>query len=130
MRIPQAKRVVFGLALLGLLVAFDTTLCPTAGLFGIPCPSCGLTRATLALARLDPAAAAALHPGVFLVLPYVVAWGLGEYGSHRVRRRLGFGADSPRFAWAGIALIVLLTLLWLARFRGFFGGPVSVRRWY
>lgn len=36
--------------------------CPLFLLTGIPCPSCGTTRAALALARFDPLAALALNP--------------------------------------------------------------------
>lgn len=39
---------------------------------GLPCPACGLTRATFALFRLDFHAAFLYHPMVFLVLPIIV----------------------------------------------------------
>ena len=40
---------------------------------GIPCPGCGMTRALLALLRLDFAAAFAYHPLIF-AMPYVFCY--------------------------------------------------------
>ena len=40
--------------------------CPVKSISGLPCPSCGATRATLALADLSPGAALAANPGVTL----------------------------------------------------------------
>lgn len=36
--------------------------CPVRAWLDLPCPSCGTTRAALALARLDPGAAVAVNP--------------------------------------------------------------------
>jgi hypothetical protein len=112
---------------LALVVVFvlggDITTCPLAGLLGIPCPSCGLTRATLALTRGDVRRAYALHPGVFAVLGYML---VASVVGARWRQRPILGRCVSA---AGIALIVGLTLLWLARFCGSFGGPVPVYPW-
>lgn len=48
-------------------------------LTGADCPGCGLTTAMLHLLRLDPAAAYASNPLVFLVLPAVGAYLLRDF---------------------------------------------------
>ncbi len=48
-------------------------------LTGADCPGCGLTTAMLNLLRLDPAAAYASNPRVFLVLPAVAAYLLQDF---------------------------------------------------
>lgn len=110
------------LLVLGLLFYFDTTLCPTAGLLGVPCPSCGLTRATAALIHCQPGQAYALHPAVFMVWPY-----LSIAGFYWLRS--GGATQRQRVVVLGFAVLVALVLLWGARFAGYFGGPVPVRPW-
>lgn len=41
------------------------SVCPSAILFGFPCPACGLTRAGLLLLRGDLAGAFEMHPAIF-----------------------------------------------------------------
>jgi hypothetical protein len=66
--------------------------CPVQWLFGVPCPGCGMTRAHLALLRLDFADALYYHPLVFVTLPALLylahqdAWKLP--GGRRARRIL------------------------------------------
>ena len=50
----------------------------------IPCPSCGMTRATFDLLRLDFAGAFANHPFVFVVYPYLFF--LFHYNARFLRR--------------------------------------------
>jgi hypothetical protein len=105
------------------VVGLDVAICPMAGVLGVPCPSCGLTRASMALLGGDWRRAFAIHPGVAPVLVYLAAAAV----TVNVWRR------SPRltrwFVALGFALIACLTLLWVARFLGHFGGPVPVRPW-
>ena len=126
---------VAGLFVLAGVVHFP--LCPLASSFGIPCPGCGLTRATLALLHGDVRAALHFHPLVFLLAPLFI----GFVGSAALElledptkpRRL------PRVRWnsrllsvAALCVLVLSLGVWLARFAGYFGGPVPVttlREW-
>ena len=54
-------------------------------LLGIPCPGCGMTRALLALLRLDFAAAFTLHPMIF-TMPLVYLYFLFEENLFHNRR--------------------------------------------
>lgn len=104
--------------------------CPLAGLLGVPCPGCGLTRAALALAVGDLAGAVEMHPLSPALIPFGAWLGWRELarGASRcgplVRARAG---RSERFAavlaaaWVSLCLVV-----WIARFFGAFGGPVPV----
>lgn len=65
------------------LYLFTGTNCPIKALLGVPCPGCGMTRAVLALLRLDFAGAASMHPLVFLlpaVLLLLLFWKRGRRG--------------------------------------------------
>jgi hypothetical protein len=133
-----AARGVLGLGVIvcGASVAGALPLCPLANLTGWPCPSCGLTRAALALLRGDVAGALALHPlapPVLLLLSIFAggAWlGYLRTGQpippwNRVRTRLVRLLEA-----AALLTCAALLALWLARFAGAFGGPVSVdARW-
>jgi hypothetical protein len=54
--------VLLAAAPLAPLVAGGLPACPLKSFTGVPCPGCGTTRAALALARLDVAAAFAVSP--------------------------------------------------------------------
>lgn len=97
------------------LVPFPT--CILRLTFGIPCPACGLTRAALAAARLDLAAAQRFHPlSVALIAATAVTVLLAFTASDALWRR----AVVLVTGGAGVALV----LVWALRFAGFFGGPV------
>ncbi len=91
----------------------------------IPCPSCGLTRATRLALGGHFSAATHMHPLWFVVLPY-----LAVVGAMQFRHQLKYGQLMPRAPrWvglAGAALIVLLVGVWISRFFGAFGGPVPI----
>lgn len=107
-------------------------MCPTALFLGVPCPGCGLTRATLALLSGDFAAALHFHPLVFVLAPlfiYALASSLVDYV-----RGGPSGAPSRLAAWfsararygAAVGLLVVTLGVWGARFAGYFGGPVPI----
>jgi hypothetical protein len=131
---PRARRAVVAVGLVGAGVALVTLgppLCPTAFFLGVPCPGCGLTRATLALLRGDFRAALHLHPLVFVLSP-LFAYALGSSLFDYVR---GFPSGTARFTarfseraryGAAAGLLVVALGVWGARFAGYFGGPVPV----
>jgi hypothetical protein len=129
----QTRRALIAGALVVLgppLAVFGPPFCPTALLFDLPCPGCGLTRAAFELVSGNFHAALHLHPLSPLLLP-LFAGALAVVLYDYVR---GPGkALTPPAWWTGRAatiafsgLLVLLVGVWLARFAGYFGGPVSV----
>jgi hypothetical protein len=107
--------VVAAIGGLGALVPFST--CPVRLAFGVPCPGCGLTRATLAAARLDLATALRFHP----LCPALIAVAAAMVS-------LAFTTSDA--TWRRAVTIVTgsgaaaLVAVWALRFAGFFGGPV------
>jgi hypothetical protein len=123
-RPARAPVAALAIAALGLaLLALDLPLCPVAGVIGIPCPGCGLGRATLALARGEVAHALALHPLVLVVLPTL---GLGVLRVARSRRGRITAREGTWVMVLATVLLVALIGVWAARFFGAFGGPVPV----
>ncbi|MEM1418084.1 MAG: DUF2752 domain-containing protein [Myxococcota bacterium] len=94
-------------ALLPALGALDRPLCVFRAATGLPCPGCGLTRASLALLRLDLGAAWSAHPLVLVVTP-LLAWAFLAAGA----RALGRSAPGPeglsRATWIGLGAALLL----------------------
>jgi hypothetical protein len=110
------------------LVAAGAPACPVAFFLRVPCPGCGLTRATLRLAQGDLAGALAFHPLVPVALPLVVAFGTTNAVAYVVTGRWGYvDRLQGRFiTWCAVLLMLLFGGVWAARFFGAFGGPVPV----
>lgn len=109
-------------------IALGIPLCPFALVARLPCPGCGLTRATLALARGHVAEAVHFHPLVFIVTPVIAVVFTYNAWSY-VRRGEWFASERVKGRWVNrgwIALGVAMIALWIARFFGAFGGPVPV----
>jgi hypothetical protein len=129
--------LAFGAAAFAVAVHLDLPLCPLAGSFGVPCPGCGLTRATLALLHGDVGAALHLHPLVLLLSPLAAVLA-GALSLELLRdpatpqqSSLLFSNTRRTSALAGFVLVLTLGV-WLARFGGYLGGPVhvtSMRDW-
>jgi hypothetical protein len=115
----------------GLVIALRIPVCPTATLFGVPCPGCGLTRATLALLRGDVQAALHFHPLVFVLAPLVVALTLNAAYEYVMGPRPSARPElvtSRTTSWLAGLLLAAMLGVWGARFLGYFGGPVPVER--
>ena len=140
-RAGQLKRAgivaLFGLPIVGLVLS-SVPICPTAAAFGVPCPGCGLTRATLDLLHGNLSAALHMHPLVLLVSPLYIGGVLASLYDF-VRGPVPGKSPGPLRRWfsriigpvAGVTFALLL-IVWLARFYGWFGGPAPVetfRHW-
>jgi uncharacterized membrane protein YccC len=90
-------------------LAAGTAPCAFKAFTGVPCPTCGGTRALLALARLDAGAALAWNPLVTLGVAVFFAGGLVAL----VRALRGQGVpDAAPPRWAGAALGLALAANW------------------
>jgi hypothetical protein len=86
------------------------TLCVFKGLTGLPCPTCGSTRALGRLFALDFAGALAMNPFTTVVAVVVAAWGVADLALLPRGHAVGLEV-SPRL---GFALRVLALVLFLA----------------
>lgn len=89
------------------MAVFYLTLgCPVRLMTGVACPGCGMTRALLALLKLDLALAYEMHPLVFL-LPAATA-------VYLLRKRI------PQKAMTALCVLalVLLTAVYIVRMNG------------
>jgi hypothetical protein len=133
------QRALIVLALCALFVGallLRVPLCPLAGVLGIPCPGCGLTRATLALLHGDFRRAVHLHPLVLVIAP-IFLWAVGSAalgyirgkGGHDTPNESGLSTGLGARSMSALALLVMAFTfgIWGARFFGYFGGPVPVQ---
>ena len=117
--------LVVGLALLFAFTPLSWP-CPTATLFGVPCPMCGMTRATRLLVHGDLAGATHMHPLWPIVLPAIALFLLVETAGYARTGAWGKARTLRAMKPIGTVIVVLLVTLWVARFFGAFGGPVPV----
>lgn len=111
------------LAILGTMIALELPICPTRTLLGIPCPGCGLTRATQAIAVGDVHGMLRYHPLAPIVSPifaFVILRATLVGAGLWPKDRFDLLAKLPNWAWTtlGVALIGL----WVLRLLGFLGG--------
>ncbi len=99
--------------------------CPFAVVTGLPCPTCGVTRAVRLALHGDFAGATRMHPLWFVVVPAVVVLLVSETLS--VARGGTWGSVIERRAvrWGLGVIAVGLLVLWVVRLCGGLGGPVS-----
>jgi hypothetical protein len=98
-----------------LLALVPTTTCLSRILLHLPCPACGLTRATLALLRLDLATATRMHP---LALPLALLCGAMVVMAVSVEEPVWRRAVAVATGAAGVALLAV----WVLRLCGMLGG--------
>jgi hypothetical protein len=126
-RVGRAAIVVTAAAALALLAVSPVKLCVVARVFHVPCPGCGLTRATLAIAQGDVMRALALHPLSIVLVP-IVGFACAVHALRYVRTGSAWNRARPsRMTEAALAALALLLIaVWIARFFGCFGGPVAI----
>jgi hypothetical protein len=96
-------------AMLG-LDRLPVAICYFKALSGLPCLSCGGTRAVAELARLDPAGALAMNPLATLAGLALIPWGLGDlllWLRGRALRLSVAPALRPALRWGLMAALVL-----------------------
>lgn len=81
--------------------------CTFKALLGIPCPTCGVTRAALALARLDVASALRVNPLATLFWLALVPGGLVA----GVSTLAGRPPKEPRWDWRPVERLGLVLLI-------------------
>lgn len=113
---------------LGVALLFSPVkLCLMALALRIPCPGCGMTRATMALLHGDIAHAFALHPLSPLIVPLAAGLLLSQGATYLRTGRTFETASVPRsIEVLAAALVTLLFVVWVLRFFGCFGGPVHL----
>ncbi len=92
-----------------LLLVIPITGCPIYQLFGVACPSCGMTRAFLAAARFDFKAAFRYHP-LFGILFVETAY---VFIRNAVFRRALIPEKAEQII--GIGSLGLLLIVWIIR---------------
>jgi hypothetical protein len=128
-RVSRAALVALAWAVSALPTALGIQQCAIATLFHVPCPGCGMTRALRLLGAGEASASLRMHPlaipvlgaGVLLILATI--WTTLVTGTPLLIHRSRFGR-----AVIGVAVLVyaLAAVLWVLRWRGYFGGPVPV----
>jgi hypothetical protein len=130
-RARVTRAALFGGGIVGVVFVFasGSVPCGFAHVFHAPCPGCGSTRAMLALASGDLAGLVRynpLAPLMSLLVAALVGQALGSLLATGTFRRVGDGKLGAVVSRGVMVVASLEVLLWLARFAGFFGGPVPV----
>jgi hypothetical protein len=128
-RFSYAALLALAGPLFSLAVLWLQPRCGFAQMFGIPCPSCGSTRSALGLVRGDWSQALRMNPvGMIAVGMLGIFWVRAIAVLLREGTLRGFGLASFERHLARVlgAVVGLEILVWIARFFGLFGGPVSI----
>lgn len=125
MRDLAGPAFIVGLVVLWLFASVKWP-CPLATIFHVPCPTCGMTRAARCVLRGDLAGANAMHPLWLVVLPACALAIVVELRGFAKSGAWGAAMQSTWLARVGTGIVVMLVVVWIARFFGAFGGPVAV----
>ncbi len=87
-------------------------ICAFKAFTGLPCPTCGSTRAAAHLARLDLAGALALNPLATAAAAALVAWGLLDLVLMARGRALGLEVSPPVARVLRVAAVAALLANW------------------
>ena len=124
MKGPRLAAALLAAAVALLTLAFGYR-CPFQLIAGIPCPTCGITRAVRLALHGDLAAATRLHPLVWIAVPVVALFASVELIGYA---RTATWGSSRRMRGANVMMVgtaALLFVVWVARFAGYFGGAVQ-----
>ncbi len=97
--------------------------CPVRAALGVPCPGCGMTRATHLLFHGELRAALQMHPLVLVLGPWCAALVAGEIAGHLKIGTFASTMRRPFFRVGSYVVFGAAIALWIARFLGLFGGP-------
>jgi hypothetical protein len=89
------------------------TLCVFKGLTGLPCPTCGSTRAVSRLFALDFAGALAMNPFTTLLAVAVAAWALADLALLPRRQAVGLEVREPLGFGLRAAVVLAFVANWL-----------------
>ena len=89
------------------------TFCVVKGLSGLPCPTCGSTRAFGRLFELDIAGALGMNPFTTLVAMVIVGWALADLVLLPRRRALRVGLSPAAGRAFRIAILVAFLANWI-----------------
>ena len=89
------------------------TLCVFKGLTGLPCPTCGSTRALGRLFALDFAGALAMNPFTTLVAVLVAGWAVADLALLPRRRALGLEVPKRLGFALRVGALVLVLANWV-----------------
>ncbi len=109
------------------LILSDLPLCPTKNLLGLPCPGCGLTRATTAMVSLSFEDMWHYHPLAPIIAPLVLVFFV-RAGLKAIGRPPKFDPMAKMPQWMAVSILTLFVGFWVVRLLGGFGGlpdPVS-----
>lgn len=128
---PKLRRigiVALVVAAMAAVALFELALCPMALVLRIPCPGCGMTRATLSALHGDFATAFRYHPLAFLIVPLFASYAIAHAVSY-IRHGVSQIDKIVSGKWVDRLLILFIVVMigvWIARFFGAFGGPAPV----
>jgi hypothetical protein len=107
---------IFGLAALVIgvlrLDRLPIALCYMKVLTGLPCPTCGSTRALGRLSALDVAGAFAMNPLTALAALLLAAWAIADLALLPRRRALGLEVAPRSATLARVVALAALALNW------------------
>lgn len=123
-----AAALVGGLSVAGFLYVVGLP-CIFAKVLRVPCPGCGSTRSVICLLHGDLAGSAHMNPVAPVAAVLIGALGmqaLASLAAHGDLRALGEGRVGYVLKRLLLAAAIAEIVVWIARFFGALGGPVSV----